>query len=157
MVDPPNRLCKDITNLKNLQLGAETFVLILRNTVCDNHLVDGACIDAGNSISTEDPMGDQCIDIGCAFFLQEFGSSSDGVGSVCQIVDENDDSVCDISHKHHGRVLTIGDPRRSSFLSGRLVPPLNRSVKCIPYVSKQSPYSMHLRLRWLFSHLRHQG
>lgn len=109
-------LCKHVANLEYLQLRTPRFVFVLINSVGDYNFVKRTGVDAVDSVSTENAVGDQCIHLRSTLFLHQFGRASDGIRCVCQIVDEDGSAVCHIAHKHHSRVLPVADLCRSTLL-----------------------------------------
>lgn len=91
-------------------------MLGLVDGVCHNDFVQCAGVDTINRISAEDTVGDQRIHLRSALLLQELRSASDGVRSVRQVVDQNGRAVCDVSYKHHSRILPVVDLRGSTLL-----------------------------------------
>jgi hypothetical protein len=109
-------LGEDISYFENFQLLATLLVLLLINAVGDNNFVNGTSIDAVDGITAEHAMSDESDDFAGTLLLQELGCASDGVRSVGKIIDQNSDTVCDITYQHHCRVLAIGDLSRATLL-----------------------------------------
>jgi hypothetical protein len=61
-------------------------VVCLINAIGHHNLVEGAGIDAVNSVTAQDSVCHQSIDFRCTFFFQEFGSAGDGIRRVSKIV-----------------------------------------------------------------------
>jgi hypothetical protein len=110
-------LCKDIANLEHFQLLFEQlFVLCLVHAVRDDDLVERARLDPLNRVSAEDAVGDECVHLVGALFLEQLGRTRDGVARVGQIVNQNRGAVGYIANKHHGRVLPLVDLSRATLL-----------------------------------------
>lgn len=84
-------LGKNVTDFEHLQLGTSFAMFRLIDGVCDNDLVQSTGVDPVDGIAAQDAMGDEGIDFACAFLLEEFGGASDGVASVCKIINEDGD------------------------------------------------------------------
>ena len=98
MVNTTDGLGEDLTNIQNFQLGAQTEVLILGNTIRYNDLIQWGSIDAIDGISAKDTMSEERVDLCRALLLQKLSSSGDCVGSVRQIIHKNCYPVCNISY-----------------------------------------------------------
>jgi hypothetical protein len=116
MVHPADCLGKDQSDLQDFQLGTLATVLFLWDAVGDDDLVKRRGVDTGNGITAEHTMGDQGVDLGSTLLLQQLGSAGNGVGGVSQVIHEDAGLALDISHKHHGGILTIRDAGWASFL-----------------------------------------
>lgn len=116
MVNTTDCLGEDLTNVQNFQLGTQSEVLILRNTIRYNDLIQWGSINPIDGISAEDTVGEECVDLGRALLLQKLRSSGDCVGSVRQIIDENCYPIRNISYEHHGGILSVCDSSGSAFL-----------------------------------------
>jgi hypothetical protein len=110
-------LCKDIANLKHLQLLFEQpLVLRLVHAVRDDDLVERARLDPLNRVAAEDAVGDECVHLVGALFLKQLSRTRDSVARISQIVNQNGDAVGHIADKHHGRVLALVDLSRATLL-----------------------------------------
>lgn len=117
MVDAPDRLGKDGRDIQNIQLGSKKrLVLVLRHRVGHNHLVDGRCLYAVDSVTAEDAVGQKGVDLGRTLLFAELGSACNGVARIEKVVDENADAVPHITHQHHACVLPVRDLSRAAFL-----------------------------------------
>lgn len=116
MVDTANSFGEHGANVQYLELRAETAVLRLRHRVGDENLVNGRGVDARNGIAAEDTVGQQGIYLDGAFALEQLGSSSDGIGRVTKIVDQDTNAVGNVSNQHHAGVALLGELDRSAFL-----------------------------------------
>ena len=121
VVNTADRLGENAANLKNLELWASSLVLVLWNRVGNNDLVNSRGVEAGQGIPGEDTVGDQCIDVGSALALDKLGGTGDSVAGISQIIDNDSNTACNISDKHHSRILTIGDARWATLLDIALV------------------------------------
>jgi hypothetical protein len=130
MMHSSDRLREDRAYFQDLEFGAETAVLGLRNAVGHNDLIQGRCVDPFNGVTTEDSMGEQGIYISGTLFLQQFCSSCNCVGSIGQIVDEYSNFIRNLSHKHHCSILTVGNAGRSTFLGDMSVRKLEIYGEC---------------------------
>lgn len=110
------RLCKDVADFKDLQLRATRLVLCLVDSVGHNHLVQRTGVDAINSISAENAVSDQRKHLRSTLLLQQLGCACDRVRCVRQIVDQDSGTVCNVSNKHHGRILPVADLCGSALL-----------------------------------------
>ena len=61
-------------------------------------------------------MRDQGDDLSGAFLLDELGGAGDGVGGVCEVVDEDSCAIPYVADKHHGRILAVCDLCWAAFL-----------------------------------------
>lgn len=61
-------------------------------------------------------MSEQGVDLQSSLLLQELSGPRNGVRSVDDIVDQDANSVLDVSYQHHSRVSMLAKLRRSSFL-----------------------------------------
>lgn len=116
MVDTSDGLSKHIAHLEHFQLGASRLVIGLVDRVGHDNPVERTSIDAVDGVAAQDAVRDERVDLSCTFFLQQFRCAGDGVGGVGKIVHENGSAVRDVSDQHHGRVLSVVDLRRSTFL-----------------------------------------
>ena len=105
-----------MSHVKNLQLRAPLEMLLLRDAVGDNDLIQITLVDAINGVSTQDTVRYKSNYRCRTFLLEQSRSASDGVGSIRKIVDENGSPVRHISNKHHCSILPVGDSRRAAFL-----------------------------------------
>lgn len=62
-------LAENVANFQNLEFGAAAQVINLIHTIGHNHLVKSASIDALDSVTTKDSMGDQRVHLRCALPL----------------------------------------------------------------------------------------
>lgn len=97
MVHAANGLCKHIADLKDLKLGAVTQVLLLWNAVGDHDFVQRARVDSLHRVAGEDAVCDECVHYSRALFLEEFGCTSDGVGGVGKVIDQDRAAIGDVS------------------------------------------------------------
>lgn len=109
VVNTTDRLGKNAANLENLEFWASSLVLLLWNRVGNNDLVNSGGVEAGQSISGEDTVGNQRIDVGSTLALDKLGSTGDSVAGISQIIDDDGNTTCNISDKHHSGILAIGD------------------------------------------------
>ena len=107
VVNTANGLGEDIANLEDLQLGAFLEVLFLGHGVGGDDLVNRTGVDTLHSISRENTVGDECMDLLSAFLLQKLGGASDGVGGISQVVYENSSAAADFSNEQHGSILAV--------------------------------------------------
>ena len=121
VVNTADGLGKNATNLENLELWASSLVLLLWHGVGDNNLVNSRGVEAGQGISGEDTVGDQRIDVGSTLALDKLGSAGDSVAGISQIIDDDSNTACNISDKHHSRILAIGDACWATLLDILLV------------------------------------
>lgn len=129
VVNTTDRLGKNATNLQNLEFWASSLVLLLWNRVGNNDLVNSRGIKAGQGISGEDTVGDQRIDIGSTLALDKLGSTGDSVAGISQIIDDDGNTACNISDKHHSGILAIGDACWATLLDIILVIALGTGFK----------------------------
>ena len=61
VVRPTDSLAEQGSDLENLELGAKTTMLVLRNGVCDNNAIKGTGVDTGNGIAAENAVGEQGV------------------------------------------------------------------------------------------------
>ena len=142
-------------NFQNFQLGAQAAVFILRNAIRYDDLVQSGGINSGNGIATEYAVGEQSINVGCSLLLQQLGRSSNCVGCIRKIVDQDSNSVGNLSDQHHGGVLAIGNAGGSTFLGDMSVRKF-REMGVLPCGSMRIPYSGRPQLPLLSSHHLHQ-
>lgn len=91
-------------------------MLFLWDTVSDDDFVNGAGVDAGDGVAAENSVREESIDVGSAFSLYKLRRAGDGVGCICEIIDDNGDPASDIPHKHHSGVLAVSDASWTTFL-----------------------------------------
>ena len=84
-------------------------MLSLVDGVCDHDLVQRTRVDAVNSISAENAVSNQRIDLRGALLLHQLGRTSDCVRCVCQVVDQDSSAVCNVTDEHHSRILSVAD------------------------------------------------
>lgn len=116
MVHAANGFGEHRTNFKDFQLGAQATVFILRNAVRYDDLVQSGSIDTRNGISTEYAVSEQSVNVGCSLLFQQLGRPCNCVRRIRQIVDQDSNSVGNLSNQHHGGVLAIGNAGGSTFL-----------------------------------------
>lgn len=92
-------------------------MFVLRHAVGNHDLIQRTGVDAFDGVSAQDPVREQCDDCSCALFLEELCCSGDGVGGVCEVIDEDGGAVAHVADEHHGCVLAIGDFGRSALLN----------------------------------------
>ena len=92
-----NRLGEHLPHLQHLQLSTLLQVLLLWDGIGHHDLVQRGLVDALASVAGEDAVGDESVDGVGAGFLEEFGGAGDGVGCICQIVDEYGGPVGDVA------------------------------------------------------------
>lgn len=91
MMDSSDCLSKNTGDIQDLQLVASSQMLVLWDTVGYHNLVDSAGIDTLNGVTAQDGMSNYSVNLSSATsFLYQFGSSSDGISSINEII--NDDS-----------------------------------------------------------------
>lgn len=105
-----------MADLKDFQLRATAQVLALVNAVGDKYFVKSAGVDALDSITAEDAVSEQGVNPGSTLLFQQLRCPRDGVGCVCQIIDQDGYPISDVADQHHGSILAISDLRGSSFL-----------------------------------------
>lgn len=103
-------------NFQNLQFGASGQVLLLRNGVCDDDLIQGAGVDPLNCVTTQDAMRDKREHLRRTLLLQKLSRTRDGIRRVGQIINQDRSAAFHIPDKHHRRVLTVRDSSRAAFL-----------------------------------------
>lgn len=108
-MDSTDSLGENVADLQDFQLGAGGQVLLLRHGVGRDDLVEGAGVDALDGVAGEDAVGDERVDGLRAFLLEELGGAGDGVGGVCQVVDEDGRAVAHFSDEQHAGVLAVVD------------------------------------------------
>lgn len=101
VVYPANGLGKDGRHVEDLHLVAASQVLLLRDTVADNHLVNARVLNTSDRVSRHDGVCDDSINLLGAVLLQDLGRLGDGEGGVSNVVDQDAHLVLDIPHKHH--------------------------------------------------------
>jgi hypothetical protein len=116
VVNATNSLSEDVAHLKDLELRASRFVLGLIDSVCDDHFVERAGVDALDRVSAQDAVRDEGIHLRCALFLQKLCRTGNGIGGIREVVDQNRDAIFHVSDQHHGRVLPVVDLCRSALL-----------------------------------------
>lgn len=122
MVYSPDGFGEDGRDIQDVELGSqERLVLVLWDRVGHNQLVNSGCLDAADGVSAEDTVGEERVDFGGTLFLEELCGPGDGVARVQEIVNENADPVCYVTHEHHARVLPVGDLGGAALLQRGLV------------------------------------
>lgn len=91
-------------------------MLSLGNRVCDEHLINGRCIDTGNGVTAKHSVSEKSIHLGSTLPLQQLSSARDGVSCVDDVVDQDTDAVRDVTHKHHAGIAVLGESDRTSLL-----------------------------------------
>lgn len=91
-------------------------MLILGDRVGDQNLVNGRSIDTGNGVTAKHSVSEKSVHLGSALLLQKLSSARDGVSSVNDVVDQDADAVCDITHKHHAGIAVLGESDRTALL-----------------------------------------
>lgn len=109
-------LSEDIADLEDLQFGTPLLMLSLINSISDNDLVEGTGVDAIDSVTAEHAVGDKSINSTGALLLDQFGSTSDGVAGVSQIVNEDRRLARNITDQHHCGILSVGNFSRPTLL-----------------------------------------
>jgi hypothetical protein len=84
-------------------------VVNLIHAVGHNDLVKRTSVDALDSVTTQDTMSEKGIYLRCTFLLEQLGSTSNSIGGIRQIVNQNGYSITDIANQHHGGILAVGD------------------------------------------------
>jgi hypothetical protein len=102
-------LAENVADFQDLQLWASAQVVNLIHTVGHNNLVKGTGVDALDSVATQDSMSDKGIYLRCTFPLEQLGSTSNGIGGVRQIINQNGYPITDIANQHHGGILAVSD------------------------------------------------
>jgi len=102
-------LSKHVADLEDLQLGAPALVILLGHRVGHNDLVQCTSVDALDSISTQDTVCNERNHLRSALLFQEFCRAGNGVGCIRQVVDQDSCALPNVSHQHHGRVLSVVD------------------------------------------------
>ena len=69
MMHTADCLGEESADLQNFQLGTQTGMVILRNAVGHDNLIQCRGIDSDNSIAAEHAMGEQGIHLSCTLFL----------------------------------------------------------------------------------------
>lgn len=116
VVDAADGLGEDGRDVDDVELGADTPVLVLGHGVGDEHLVNGRGVDSGDGVATEDAVADEGVDHGGALALEELGGAGNGVGSVDDVVDEDADAVGDVADEHHAGVPLLVEFYGTAFL-----------------------------------------
>lgn len=93
MMHPSDRLGEHRPNLEDFQLLAPGEMLLLWDTIRNNHFVQSTRVDPVHGIAGEDTVCDDCIDTRGAVLLEQLGRTGNGVGCICQIVYENSATV----------------------------------------------------------------
>lgn len=109
MMDPPDRLRKNITHLQHLQLRTPRLVLRLVHGIRHNDLIQRARIDPIDRIPAQDAVRDERKDLRRALLLEQLGCARNRVGGIGQVVDEDSGAVRDVADEHHGGVLAVVD------------------------------------------------
>jgi hypothetical protein len=116
VVHPADGFGEHVANLQDLELGARCQVLLLRDGIGGDDLVDGAGIDALDGIAREHTVRDERIHGLGTFLLQELSGACDGVRGISQVIDEDGGTTAHFTDEQHGGVLTIRNLRRAAFL-----------------------------------------
>ncbi len=61
-------------------------------------------------------MCDQRVNFGRTFFLEQLGCTRNGVGGICEVVDEDRGAIGNVADEHHGSILAVGDFCGATFL-----------------------------------------
>lgn len=93
-------------------------MLLLRHTIRTNHAIQRTRINPLHRISAKNAVRNQSVDGVRAFFFEEFSGPRDGVGRVCEVVDEDCGAVLDAADEEHGCVLAVGNLGWAAFLGG---------------------------------------
>jgi hypothetical protein len=117
VVHPANGLGEHVANLQNLEFRARLQVLLLRDGVGGDDLVNRAGIDALDGVAREHAVCDECIHSLGAFLLEKLGRACDGVRGISQVIDEDGGAAAHFTDKQHGGVLTIRNLRWAAFLN----------------------------------------
>lgn len=91
-------------------------MVLLRNGVCHDHLVDSRSIDTRDGVTTENAVRQEGIDVSSTLLLEQLGSSRNGVAGIDEVVNEDADLVLDITHQHHAGIALLGVLGRASLL-----------------------------------------
>lgn len=113
---PPDSLSKHGRDIQDLQLRADLLMLVLGDRVGHYDFVDTAGVDPRDRISAEDAVGDENDDFESALALEELGSTSDCVGGVDDVVNEDTDAISDVANEHHAGVALFRELDRAAFL-----------------------------------------
>lgn len=117
VVDAADGLCEDGGDIKDLKLGALAAVLVLGHRVRDDDLVDSGGVDATESVSAEDTVGQQGEDAPGPLALEQLGGAGDGVAGVAEVVDQDAGAVDDVANEHHASVTVLGELNGAPFLN----------------------------------------
>lgn len=117
VMHPPNGFREHTPDLQHLELGTQPHMLVLRHTVGDDDFVEVGAVDALAGIAGEDAVGDEGVDAAGAGFLEQLGGAGDGVGGVCEIVDEDGGAVDYGADEEEGCGLAGGGLGWATFLS----------------------------------------
>lgn len=102
--------------VQRLQLGTHALVVVLRDRVGDDDLVNGRGVDARNGVATQDAVSEQGVDGGGPLLLKELRGAGDGVARVDEVIDEDAYPVLDVADEHHARVALLGVLGGAAFL-----------------------------------------
>lgn len=109
-------LGEDITHFQHLELGAPLAMLSLIDSIRHNNLIQRTRIDPVNRVSAQDTVGNKRIHLRRALLLQELGGTSNSIGRIGKIVNEDGGPAADVADKHHGSVLPVRDLRGATLL-----------------------------------------
>ena len=113
-------LAENVADLQDLELGATAQVINLVHTVGHNNPVKGARVDALNSVTAQNAVRDQCVNLGCALLFQQLGGTGDRVRSIREVVNQNGYPIANITNQHHGSVLAVCDLSGAALLQKAL-------------------------------------
>lgn len=102
---PADGLSKDGSDVEDLHLGAASQMLLLRDAVTDNDLVNARILDPCDGVSRHDGVGDNGIDLLRSVLLKDLGRLGDRERGVGNVIDQDADLVLDISDQHHVRLV----------------------------------------------------
>jgi hypothetical protein len=105
-----------VSNFKHFKLWTPLLVLSLVNGVGYYDPIERTGIDPVYGVAAQHAMRNQGVHFRGTLFLQQFGGSSDGVGSIREIVDQDGRLARYFADKHHGGILAVGDLSRTTFL-----------------------------------------
>lgn len=106
MVNTSDGLGKHSSNIQNLKLVTLLLVNVLSNAVGDDHVIKSTSIDSVDSVTAQDTMTDESIDLLGTFTLEELCGARDSVRGVGKIVDEDGCLADNVTNKDHRRVFT---------------------------------------------------
>jgi len=91
-------------------------VLVLRNRIGDDNLVDGRSFDTVDGIAAKHAVRDERINGGRALLLEQLGRTRDSVARVDQVVDQDAHAARDVADQHHAGILPVRDLGRAALL-----------------------------------------